>query len=144
MTSQLVKKNIDQYIQGLSLELQSIIFYFIPTMGTAKIIKKVIDIYEKDRKYTKRYNMYYIKNTLSFVDYIYDSIYNPDDYEYGPIKYNEGKLLQLNYVNNEDEYEHEHEEDDEFEVEVEVEDEFTIQQKKYILNLCVKNSHLYM
>ena len=77
MTSQLVKKNIDQYIQGLSLELQSIIFYFIPTMGTAKIIKKVINIYEIDRKYTKRYNMYYIKNTLSFVDYIYDSNYNP-------------------------------------------------------------------
>jgi hypothetical protein len=138
MTSQLVKKNIDQYIQGLSLELQSIIFYFIPPMGTAKVIKNVIDIYQKDRKYTKRYNMYYIKNTLSFINYVYDSNYNPDDYEYGPITYNEGKLLQLNYINNEDEYdeydEYEHEEDD----------EFAIQQKKYILNLCVKNSHLYI
>jgi hypothetical protein len=137
MTSQLVKKNIDQYIQGLSLELQSIIFYFIPTMGTAKIIKKVINIYEIDRKYTKRYNMYYIKNTLSFVDYIYDSIYSPEDYEYGPIGYNEGKLIKINYDS-----EYEYDEYDEYEVEVE--DEFAIQQKKYILNLCVRNSHLYI
>jgi hypothetical protein len=135
MTTQLVKKNIDQYIQGLPLEVQNIIFYFIPTMGTAKIMRNIFNIYEIDRKYTKRYNMYYIKNTLSFVDYIYDSNYNPDDYEYGPIKYNEGKPLQLNHVNNEDEYdEYENEEDDEFD----------IQQKKYILNLCVRNSHLYM
>jgi hypothetical protein len=136
MTTQLVKKNINQYIQGLPLELQTIIFYFIPTMGTAKIMRNIFNIYEIDRKSTKRNNFYYIKNKLSFVDYIYDSNYNPDDYEYGPIKYNEGKLLQINHVDeDEDEYdEYEHED----------EDVFAIQQKKYILNLCVRNSHLYM
>jgi hypothetical protein len=109
MTTQLVKKNINQYIHYLPLEIQSIIFYFIPTVGTAKVIKNVIDIYQKDRKYTKRYNMYYIKNTLSFLDYIYDSNYNPDEYEYGPLFYNEGKILKLNYIYNEDEDEDEDE-----------------------------------
>lgn len=95
---QLVKKNIDQYIQCLPLEIQSIIFYFIPTVGTAKVMKEVIDIYEIDRKYTKRYNLYFIKNSLSFVNYIYDSNYSPDEYEYGPIIYNEGKILKINFV----------------------------------------------
>jgi hypothetical protein len=98
MTMQLVKKNIDQYIKCLPLEIQSIIFYFIPTVGTAKVMKEVIDIYEIDRKYTKRYNLYYIKDRLSFVNYIYDSNYNPDEYEYGPIIYNEGKILKINFV----------------------------------------------
>ena len=99
---QLVKKNVNQYIQGLPLEIQSVIFYFIPTMGSAKIMRNIIDIYEIDRKYTQRYNMYFIKNTLSFVNYIYDSNYNPDEYEFGPIKYNEGKLLKINHVEEDD------------------------------------------
>ena len=98
MTTQLIKKNINQYIHCLPLEIQSIIFYFIPTVGTAKVIKDVIDIYQKDRKYTQRYNLYYIKDRLSFVNYIYDSNYSPDEYEYGPIIYNEGKILQINHV----------------------------------------------
>jgi hypothetical protein len=102
MTSQLVKKNINQYIHYLPLEIQSIIFYFIPTMGTAKIMRNIFDIYEIDRKYTKRYNMYYIKNTLSFINYIYDSNYVPDEYEYGPLFYNEGKILQINHVQEDD------------------------------------------
>ena len=114
MTSQLVKKNIDQYIQGLSLEIQSIIFYFIPTMGTAKIMRNIFNIYEIDRKYTKRYNMYYIKNTLSFVNYIYDSIHNPEDYEYGPNWYNEGKLIKINYDSEYEYDEYEDENEDEF------------------------------
>ena len=89
-------------------------------MGTAKVIRQIIDIYQIDRKYTKRYNMYYIKNTLSFVEYIYDSIYSPEDYEYGPNWYNEGKLIKINY---DSEYEDEYEDD---EYEYEDEDEFAI------------------
>lgn len=102
MTNQLVKKNINHYIQCLPLEIQSIIFYFIPTMGTAKVMRNIFDIYEIDRKYTQRYNLYFIKNTLSFVNYIYDSNYAPDEYEYGPNAYNEGKLLKINHVQEDD------------------------------------------
>jgi hypothetical protein len=81
MTSQLIENNI----QELPLEIQSIIFYFIPTVGIAKIMRQVINMYPIDRKYTKRYNMYYIKDTLSFADYMCDSYWNPDDYEFGPL-----------------------------------------------------------
>ena len=104
MTTQLVKKNIDQYIQDLPLEVQNIIFYFIPTMGTAKIMRNVINIYERDRKYINGSNLYYIKFTLSFIEYIYDSNNFPHNlaYSLGPKKYNEGKLININFINNED------------------------------------------
>ncbi len=81
MTSQLIENNI----QALPLEIQNIIFYFIPTLGIAKIMRQVINMYQIDRRYTKRYNMYYIKDTLSFPDYMCDSYMNPDDYEFGPL-----------------------------------------------------------
>ena len=71
-----------QIIQALPLELQSNIFYSIPT---ANIMRQVIEMYQIDRKYTKRYNMYYVKDTLSFADYMIDSYWNPDDYEFTPL-----------------------------------------------------------
>lgn len=74
-----------QIIQALPLELESNIFYSIPTVGTANIMRQVIDMYQIDRKYTKRYNMYYVKDTLSFADYMIDSYWNPDDYEFTPL-----------------------------------------------------------
>ena len=74
-----------QIIQDLPLELESSIFHFIPTVGTANIMRQVINMYQIDRKYTKRYNMYYVKDTLSFADYMIDSYWNPDDYEFTPL-----------------------------------------------------------
>lgn len=71
-----------QIIQALPLELESNIFHFIPT---ANIMRQVIDMYQIDRKYTKRYNMYYVKDTISFADYMIDSYWNPDDYEFTPL-----------------------------------------------------------
>ncbi len=72
---------IEDSIRTLPLVIQNIIFYFIPTSGTAEIMQYAINMYEKDRKYTKRFKLYYIKPILSFAEYMYD---DPDEYEYGP------------------------------------------------------------
>jgi hypothetical protein len=72
---------IEDSIRALPLEIQNIIFYYIPTSGTAEIIQYAIGIYKIDRKYTKRFNLYFIHPILTFAEYMCD---NPIDYEYGP------------------------------------------------------------
>jgi len=103
--------NVKERIKLLPDEIQSIIFYFIPRSGTAKVIKYVIDIYEKDHNYwlTKQYKLYYVKNILSFFAYIIDSNYNYEEYEYGPNYYNKGKITINYYDDNNENYENENE-----------------------------------
>jgi len=84
-------KTIEESIRALPLVIQNIIFYFIPTSGTAEIMQYAIHMYENDRKYTKRFNMYYIKPIMSFEQYMFDD--DPYEYEYGaPTIYNTPEL----------------------------------------------------
>jgi hypothetical protein len=49
----------------------------------ARLIKDEIKIYETDHNYcyTKMYNLYYIKNILSFSSYCFDKYMDPFDYD---------------------------------------------------------------
>jgi hypothetical protein len=89
------KAKVNYFINELPLDLQSVIFSFVSPTDTAKIIKKVIDVYKKDHasRLTKQFNLYYAKDILSFVNYIYDSNSMPDDYDFGPLDYNNDKFI---------------------------------------------------
>jgi hypothetical protein len=95
-----IVSNFDEKIHRLPDEIKSIIFYFIPRCGTAKIIKYVIDIYEKDHNYdlTKMYKMYYVKNIMSFSQYIHDNRYYSEFYDYGSKYYNDIKMIKIYYT----------------------------------------------
>lgn len=97
MNQSLVNKaKVNYFIDKLPADLQSVIFSFVPPTDTAKIIKKVVDAYEQDHKpeLTERYKMYYVKDILSFVDYIYDSnSCMGHGYNFGPKSYNNGKFV---------------------------------------------------
>jgi len=75
--------NLEKKISLLPDDIQNIIFFYIPRTGSAKVIKRVIDVYKEDHSYvlTKQYRLYYVSNILSFYQYIQDSKYNPDDYD---------------------------------------------------------------
>ena len=81
--------NLERKISMLPDDVQSIIFYYIPTAGTAKVIKRVIDTYKEDHSHslTKQYRLYFVSNILSFYQYWRDSNYNSEDYDYGPYVY---------------------------------------------------------
>ena len=96
MNQELVNRaKVNYFIGELPLEIQSMIFRFVPPTDSAKVIKKVIDVYKYDHasRLTKQMNLYYVKDILSFVDYIYDSNSMPDDYDFGPESYNNGKFI---------------------------------------------------
>ena len=76
--------SLPELINDLPLVLQNSIFYFVPVSGTAKVMRDAINVYEKDRVLTKRYNWQYIKDKLSFSNYIYHGIFDPSEFEYGP------------------------------------------------------------
>jgi len=88
--------NLEKKIKELPNDLQSIIFYYIPRAGPAKVIKYVIDVYNIDhcRSLTKTYRMYYVKNILSFAYYVHDSRFNSDDYDYGHYFYDDVELIE--------------------------------------------------
>lgn len=93
MTYQLI--NLER-IKFLPVEIQNMIFYYIPRSGTARVIKYVIDVYNIDhcRSLTKMYKMYYVKNIISFINYVQDSRFNSDDYDYGHLYYDEVELIE--------------------------------------------------
>ena len=70
-----------EYINNLPLELQKIIFYFIPLTSIrtnqAKLIGNIMDVYsiDHDPDLTKIYRVYYIKNIMSFSRYVFDTLY---------------------------------------------------------------------
>ena len=86
------KAKVNYFINELPLEIQGIIFSFAPQSDTAKIIKKVIDIYEKDHlvRYVSSVN-FSVKSYLSFKNYVYHSSNFPTMYNFGPLIYNNGQ-----------------------------------------------------
>lgn len=73
MSLQLRKPTINDFISALPLELQSIIFYYIPLRDETKLIKNIIAVYnvDHDPDLTKRARLYFIKNIMSFSSYVF-------------------------------------------------------------------------
>jgi hypothetical protein len=88
------------YVRMLPLELQRIIFYFIPLTSIrtneAKLIGNVISVYSIDHHHdlTRMAKMYFIKNIMPFYDYVFMTLYE-DEYErcdYGREEYDTFEL----------------------------------------------------
>lgn len=83
MSLQLIKTD---YILDLPLELQRMIFYFIPLeifmKNETKLIKNIIAVYnvDHDPDLTKQAKLYYIKNIMSFSSYVFYTYYEDDYY----------------------------------------------------------------
>ena len=79
-------------IMKMPLEIRKTIFQYIPpevyTNNVAKLIKNIIQVYEVDHdsELTKRVKMYYIKNILSFSQYVFKTLYEDED-EYDGCNY---------------------------------------------------------
>ena len=79
-------------IMKMPLDVRKIIFQYIPpevyTNNVAKLIKNIIQVYEVDHdsELTKRAKMYYIKNILSFSQYVFKTLYEDED-EYDGCNY---------------------------------------------------------
>ena len=75
-------------MEKLPLELINLIYSYVGIKPEAKLIKNIIEIYNKDHNYdlTKIYHLYYIKNIMSFSDYFFDVKEDKNStYEYGDI-----------------------------------------------------------
>jgi hypothetical protein len=100
MNRELINKaKVNYFITDLPEEIQRVIFEFAPTT-TANVMKHTIDIYNKDYSINysasfNRYNntnLYYIRDMLSFLQYIYDSN-SVSEYEFGTRVYNNNKQI---------------------------------------------------
>jgi len=82
--------NIKSFIFKFPKEIQKYIFKFISLKtNSANLINNIILFYNLDHNWslTKLFKLYYIKNILSFQDYVFDSLIDPHEYLYGPSYY---------------------------------------------------------
>lgn len=112
MNKELINKaKVNYFITDLPEDIQRVIFEFAPTT-IANVMKHTIDIYNKDyyienaASFNLYYdpNVYYIRDILPFIDYIYDSN-SISKYEFGTRVYNNNKKIYfthgwLDWINN--------------------------------------------
>lgn len=81
---QYISNKAIEHICNLPLELQKMIFYFIPLTSVrtneAKLIGNVISVYsiDHDPDLTKMAKMYYIKNIMPFWAYVFETLYREE------------------------------------------------------------------
>jgi hypothetical protein len=89
------ESKMNELIQFLPSEIQKNIFYYIPLRNlrsdTAQLINNIIYYYDIDHDpdLTKRAKLYYIKNIMSFYNYVFYTLYR-EEYEgciYGRERY---------------------------------------------------------
>jgi len=75
-------KSLPKEMKSLPKEIVSKILLYLEC-PIANLIKNEIKVYELDHNYyfTKVYKMYYISNILSFNDYYFDKLTDPQEYE---------------------------------------------------------------
>lgn len=90
--------DLNNYISKFPKYIQKYIFTYVSLQtNSGKLIQNIIDTYDKDHcwHHTKRAKLYFIKNILPFYYYVFDSMAEPHEYQYGSHHYDNDNYYKI-------------------------------------------------